>query len=551
MNPNPNKALRIANFLYISYLYPCLAPKIMQKKQIFLILLSSIMTVINNGCSGQVPDGSSKVVNRLPAAAGRFYSDDPAELKQTLHDLFARTSSSPSPHTAAIISPHAGYIFSGEVAAAAYARIDPNRDFDNVFVIASSHQIHFMGASIYNRGDYVTPLGTVPVNIQLADSLIKNHPVFQFHPEADKTEHSLEVQIPFLQYHMKKSFNLVPIVLGTQSPETCRKIAEALLPYFTERNLFVISTDFSHYPVYSEASRADSATCEAILTGDPDSFLTFLDSYKRERVAGLATNCCGWTSVTTLLYMTSRSGGYAYSPVLYRNSGDSPYGDRRQVVGYWAIAVERNNPKPGVKAGEESSANGSGTTSVPDEIRFSPTEQAILLSIARKTIQSWIRDRRMPEVDTTGFTPNLKLHAGAFVTLRKRGQLRGCIGRFTTDIPLWKVVEEMAVSSSTEDYRFNPVSAEEIDKIDIEISVLTPMRKISSPDEIILGKHGIYIKKGRNAGTFLPQVATETGWNLEEYLGHCSQDKAGIGWDGWKTADVFVYEAIVFSENDR
>jgi AmmeMemoRadiSam system protein A len=126
--------------------------------------------------------------------------------------------------------------------------------------------------------------------------------------------------------------------------------------------------------------------------------------------------------------------------------------------------------------------------------------------------------------------------------------LRGCIGTFRQDQPLWQNVMEMAQSAAFNDPRFSPLSFDELNKIDIEISVLTPLKKIKSIDEIQLGKHGIYIKKGLRSGTFLPQVATETGWTLEEFLGHCAQDKAGIGYYGWKDPDteIYIYEAIIF-----
>ena len=157
-------------------------------------------------------------------------------------------------------------------------------------------------------------------------------------------------------------------------------------------------------------------------------------------------------------------------------------------------------------------------------------------------------ERKVPDVDVSKLSDNVKTNCGVFVTLHKHGELRGCIGRFEPTEPLYKVVQQMAVAASTEDYRFQPVESNEIKDLDLEISVLTPMRKINSIDEIVLGKHGIYIKKGTRGGTFLPQVAKETGWTKEEFLGHCAQDKAGIGWDGWKTADIFIYEALVFSE---
>jgi len=109
----------------------------------------------------------------------------------------------------------------------------------------------------------------------------------------------------------------------------------------------------------------------------------------------------------------------------------------------------------------------------------------------------------------------------------------------------------MAIAASTQDHRFLPVKEYELEDIHLEISVLTPMKRIDSIDEIELGRHGIYIKKEGRSGTFLPQVAAETGWNLEEFLGHCAQDKAGIGWEGWKDAEIFTYEALVFSEDEK
>jgi MEMO1 family protein len=497
----------------------------MQKKRLPIILLLTVMFGSHIGCSGQHEKNPENKVDRQPAVAGQFYSDNPTELRSMIEGFYAQVKSKPEKNIAAVISPHAGYVFSGPIAAEAYAQIDPDREFDNVFVLASSHQHYFMGASIYNLGDYVTPLGKVPVNIDLANNLIEENPVFQFHPDADKREHSLEVQIPFLQVRLNKPFKLVPIILGTQSPESCEKIAEALLPFFNEKNLFVVSSDFSHYPSYEDAKEADQATCDAITSGDPGTFLDFLKKYKKKDIPNLATNCCGWTSVTTLLYMTSEAGDYQYEPVAYINSGDSRYGDRHQVVGYWAIAVKRTQ-----------------------EFVFTDAEQKELLEIARQTIESWIGDHKVPKIDATDFSDNLMMHAGAFVTLHKNGALRGCIGRFTADIPLYRVIQEMAIAAATEDPRFPQVSENEIKDLNLEISVLSPMRKMESIEELELGKHGIYIKKGFSGGTFLPQVATETGWNKEEFLGHCSRDKAGLGWDGWKTSDVFVYEAFVFGE---
>ena len=216
------------------------------------------------------------------------------------------------------------------------------------------------------------------------------------------------------------------------------------------------------------------------------------------------------------------------------NSGDSPlYGDKDRVVGYFALAIEQ-----------------SSLAKQNDSFSLNEEERKLLLQIARQTMEHYVTRGKVPPVDEKALPARLRELSGAFVTLKKEGQLRGCIGRFEATSPLYDVVQQMAVASSTQDSRFEPVETDEFDDIDIEISVLSPMRKISSVDEIVLGKHGIYMKKGFYSGTFLPQVATETGWTLEEFLGHCARDKARIGWDGWKTAELFVYEAYVFGEKE-
>jgi hypothetical protein len=182
------------------------------------------------------------------------------------------------------------------------------------------------------------------------------------------------------------------------------------------------------------------------------------------------------------------------------------------------------------------------------EFKLSDKDKKDLLAIARNTVEYYVKNHAKPEEDKKNLSSILKTNCGAFVTLKMHGSLRGCIGRFDASEPLYKVVQDMAIASSTQDYRFSPVESNEIPELEIEISVLTPMRRISSINEIELGKHGIYIRKGYRSGTFLPQVAAETGWTREEFLGHCAQDKAGIGWNGWKDAELFVYEALVFGE---
>ena len=311
----------------------------------------------------------------------------------------------------------------------------------------------------------------------------------------------------------------------------CEKMAEILKPYFNENNLFVISSDFSHYPSYEEANKWDKISADVILLNDPDEFLKVINDKQDDDVKNLATRSCGWSSILTLLFITENSLNIQYSHIKYQNSGDTDFGDKNRVVGYNSIVVSKSDS---IKSGS---------------FYLNDNDQKDLLEIARNTINSYIQNGIIPALEDN-YSEVLNSHCGAFVTLNKKKKLRGCIGRFKVDQPLYEVVQQMAIASSTQDTRFQPVDKSELEEIEIEISALTPMKKINSIDEIELGKHGIYISKGYKTGTFLPQVATETAWSLEEFLGHCSRDKAGIGWDGWKDADIYIYEATVFSEHD-
>ena len=182
------------------------------------------------------------------------------------------------------------------------------------------------------------------------------------------------------------------------------------------------------------------------------------------------------------------------------------------------------------------------------ELELNAQEQQDLLTLARTTIESKVRHTPYRQPNPDDFTDTLRSRCGAFVTLHENGRLRGCIGHLVGDYPLSKMVEEMAVSAALHDPRFYPVVAEELANIDIEISVLSPMHKITDLSEIVLGKHGILLQQGHHSGVFLPQVATETGWTLDEFLGHCSRDKAGLPWDGYKMADLYVFTAVIFAE---
>jgi AmmeMemoRadiSam system protein B/AmmeMemoRadiSam system protein A len=498
----------------------------------FLLLFLFVI----QACNGQVKNNNvepSKPIDREPAVAGTFYPADSLSLRASLKDAFAKAEPKKvSGNVVAIVSPHAGYVFSSKVAASAFDQIDTTKHYDHIFVIGSSHHTQFDGASIYTAGDFITPLGHVKTD-PLGKELVKNNSVFTDNTAPHREEHSIEVQLPFLQYLLKDKFRIVPILLGTQSPKVCKKIGDALKPYFNEHNLFVVSTDFTHYPDYETAKSVDAFMADAVISNSPDKLIDAVNDVETRHTPNLLTGMCGWPSVLSLMYITSTVPGVTIKKVDYQNSGDVSYGDKSRVVGYVALAVEM--PKQ---------------ASTEQGFTLTDNEKQTLLVLARKTINEFIRNKQRPSVDPKDITETLKRPCGAFVTLQAQGELRGCIGTFRAEKELYQTIQDMAISSATNDYRFNPVTAKEINGLEIEISVLTPMRKISSIDEIVIGKHGIYVKKDNKAGTLLPQVATERGWTKEEFLGYCSRDKAGLGWNGWKDAEIYVYEALVFSEKD-
>jgi AmmeMemoRadiSam system protein B/AmmeMemoRadiSam system protein A len=495
-------------------------------RTVYIVLLSIICTMETFS--------QNKTADRQPVAAGKFYSASKQTLTGDLTKLFDSNRKTPASwNVRAVISPHAGYVFSGKIAAEAFQSIPRHAVYKNIFIIGSSHVMSFDGASVYNSGDYLTPLGKAAVNLEIAEMLVNDNRVFDFPVKAHLQEHSIEVQVPFIQYYFKETPMIVPIIIGTHNESTVKKIAEALKPYFTSENLFVISSDFSHYPSYKDANRTDSITARSIESGKPDKFLDVLNKNSEERVPGLATSMCGWTSGLTLLYLTEGNKNLEIKHIGYCNSGDSPFGNKSEVVGYHAFAVIDTQEKT------EKSDNQS------TDIAFTGAEKNQLFKIAESSIRTMLYENKRILPDEKDMTQNLRKQLGVFVTLKINGALRGCIGRFISSDPLYLLVRESAISSAFEDPRFSPLTKEEFEKTEIEITVLGPLKKINDISEIVLGKHGIYIKKGLRSGTMLPQVATENKWTVEEFLGYTSRDKAGIGWNGWKDAEIFIYEGVV------
>ncbi len=486
-------------------------------------------------------------VVRPATQANRFYDGNAQSLSQEVDSFLSLHSGSAIyNNVAALIVPHAGYYFSGNVAASAYMTLPTGKQFKRIFLLGPSHHEWLDGASVNTGADYyATPLGEVKVDRETALKLTEDSDsVFFYRPEAHAQEHCLEVQLPFLQRRYVGGSSsigqdsisegsvppIVPIVISTNDYEKLQRMAEVLKPYFTDENLFIVSSDFSHYPSYEDACEVDVLTGKAVESGDVGRFIATIEANARSGRRNLATSACGEFAIITLMLMLD--GNYEVKHLMYQNSGDIDDHDHSRVVGYHSFAVLRRDSNAFVLSDDDKRLlKEIALNSIKDSLDGKPIAQPSLNS-QRSTLNS------QPST--------LNSKCGAFVSLHKHGQLRGCIGHFGEDMPLHETVAEMARAAAFEDPRFMPVSRDELDDIDIEISVLTPMRRIHSLDEFELHRHGIYIRKGYRSGTFLPQVADEVNWTKEEFVGHCSRDKAGLGWDGWRDAELYVYEAIVF-----
>ena len=473
----------------------------------WITILAAIMMFTS--CKGQ----KTEPTVRPATQANRFYTGDARELSEEVDSLLARHSGDKQyADLAAVIVPHAGYYFSGNVAAAAYMAIPAGKKYKRIFLLGPSHHEWLDGASVNTEFDYYsTPLGNVKVDVETARKLIEADSVFSYRPKAHDREHCLEVQLPFLQRRFTGDCKspqtvppIVPIIISTNDYRKLKRIAELLKPYLTEDNLFVISSDFSHYPTYEDAYKVDARTGKAVESGDVEEFIRVLEENANSHVKNLATSACGELAIATLMLMM-QDGGYEVKHLLYQNSGDIDNHDHSRVVGYHAFAIIRK---------------------ADTGFHLSDDEKRMLKEIALTSIKDSLEGKRI--ADPTSLTATLKQKCGAFVSLHKQGRLRGCIGHFGEDVPLHEIVAEMARAAAFEDPRFMPVTKDELEGIDIEISVLTPMRRIKSLDEFELHRHGIYIRKAYRSGTFLPQVADEVNWTKEEFVSHCAQDKAGI-----------------------
>ncbi len=501
-----------------------------------------LFVALNDGLSIDSSKISRRERIRKPAVAGMFYPSGKSALEATVTESLKSASKRRLPFPVrAILVPHAGYVYCGGTMAAAFKQIEGEAFvYDRVILIGPSHRVRTKAAAMSSAGIWETPLGPVHVDDAAVKAIVEKSDRIVYDDAAHDEEHALEVLLPYLIVASQgKPFKIVPILTNSTSTADQEIVGKALAePAMDPKTLLVVSSDLSHYPTMETAEKVDREILAAVSSLKPETLSETNRKLMDAGYAGLACTMCGMEAMLCLERAASALGIQDAKIVNYTNSGMTS-GDRNRVVGYGAVVFSGHAPaSPGRKK-------------APMGISFSSDARKELIAIARSAVKAAVDGDQVPSVPADN--PDLQVKAGCFVTLKNKGRLRGCIGRFTSDSPLWKTVRDMAVSSATQDIRFmnNPIVSSEVPELDIEVSVLSPMQMVSRPlEEITLGRDGIVVRDKGRSGTFLPQVATETGWTVEEFLGHCSKDKAGLGWHGWRspTAKVFTYTAVIVDE---
>ena len=441
-----------------------------------------------------------------PSVAGTFYPADRKELRETVEGFLAKAEKGQRDgKLIALVSPHAGYRFSGQVAAYGYKEIKGS-GIKKVILIGPSHHSAFKGASVYTKGSFRTPLGDVKIDETLAAGLLDEKANIRFYPEAYEKEHSIEVQLPFLQTVLK-DFTIVPILIGSPTKQTFERLISGLTDMLDEKTLIIASSDLSHYHDYTRAKEMDGRIISAIER------LSVMD------VAQLLQNgeaeLCGSFPVVIAMEAAKRYGATVGTVFNSANSGDVT-GERDKVVGYASLGLFKS--------------------------LYTEEEKRELLALARNSITEYVKNGIAQEVEMK----NRKLRAdgAVFVTIKEKGSLRGCIGHVQAIMPLYQSVIKNAIAASSVDPRFPPMNKEELKDMEIEVSVLSPLIPVKDVKDIRVGKHGLLIRKGQQSGLLLPQVPTEFGWDRETFLDQLCA-KAGLPKGSWKDAELYSFTAEI------
>lgn len=449
---------------------------------------------------------------RAPEFSGKFYPADRAELATVVDDaLAAAPAKKPAGRIVAVLAPHAAYVYSGKVAAHAYKIIESS--YDTVVILSAGHVAGVKGAALLASGFYETPLGRVEIDEVLSRALIKANPLFEDNAAAHYGEHAVEVQLPFLQWKLKKPFKLVAATMNSDEPGKLKAMGAALaIALKGKKALIVISTDLSHYPAHAEAALADSTMLKAIETMDPEFVLNTARILAAKKIPGLVTCACGGAALAAGMEAARLLGARSFKPLKYADSYDEnpQQSDVERVVGYLSGAFITGVEKPAAQA--------------------SAVQKSLLLKEARYTIETALAGKEI----FSGLEQDawFNLPGAVFVTLTVNGALRGCIGTVEPVLTLMDAVRHGAYSAALRDQRFTPVTASELEKIKIEVSLLSRLSPIKAAD-IKPGRHGIVLANGGKSGLFLPQVWEQIP-GKEDFLGELCAQKAGLPRDCWK-----------------
>jgi len=394
---------------------------------------------------------------------------------------------------------------------------------------------------VYQGAGYATPLGLASIDQELAAALLRSDGGASFEPAAHESEHSVEVQLPFVQVAFPQA-RIVAAVVGDPDPELAERFGQALAAALEGRRALVVaSSDLSHYPDYDDANDVDRQVLAAVASLDPGAVESAITEQMRQRRPGLSTCACGEGPMLVAMAAARALGARRGVALSYANSGDTAFGETSRVVGYGAVAFTAGRGSTSLEALAPVRAAGKADT-------LAPADREYLLGLARGTVEQYLLTGTVPL--PRGDSPALWRRQGAFVTLNKQGHLRGCIGHMAENAPLALIVSRMALQAALRDTRFAPVQAEELAALEVEISVLTPFARVSGPEAILVGRDGVVVEKGGRRAVYLPQVAPEQGWDRDEMLGHLCQ-KAGLATECWQqNAELYTFQAEVFGEDN-
>lgn len=480
---------------------------------------------------------SAESIVRPPALAGTWYPKQADALSSQVDDLLRQTPPTTDqqniPPARAVLIPHAGYSYSGRTAMTALKPLTGS-SYKRVVIIAPAHRIRFTGIALPQATHFRTPLGEIPLDTTAMTQLTED-PLIRTIPGAHDQEHSIEIELPLLQKVLANGWQLLPLLAGQMDYQGYAQVAKTLRPLLDEHTLLVISGDFTHLgshfdfqPFAQDANIAenlkklDMGAVDLIMARNPKGFLEY------QKRTGITA--CAFGPVMVLLHIITDQ----VEPRLiqYHTSG-SDNGDYSHSVSYVAMTFHASKPL---------------ATPPKDPSQLGDDEMKQLHALAVATIQKVVQH------DDTITLPNLddiqrrfQNKAGAFVTLKRSGTLRGCIGQLMPVAPLHQAVTDNAVHAALHDNRFQPVTPDELNTLEVTISVLSPMRPIPSWEDYDVGKQGIVLSKSGRRSVFLPEVASEQGWNREQTLTELAK-KAGLPGDAWKSGASFeVFTSQIYT----